>query len=94
MPSAGRLAFAAAMRVVHRIHRDPAVVGLLAQPARLARLAVGGVFVLDNVPELHTTKRDKMTIRADVSQFVDARMAAPTHGLVGRTGVGIDTSVG
>src|SRR5258708_331664 len=46
MPAAGRLAFAAAVRVIHWIHGDTAIVRLLPQPSRLSRLAVRFVLVL------------------------------------------------
>src|SRR6266446_10524321 len=47
MPSAGRLALTATMRMVNRVHRNAAVVRLLAQPARASRLADGDVLVID-----------------------------------------------
>src|SRR5215203_410558 len=40
--SAGALAFTAAERVIHRIHRHTANLGALAQPSALARLAYRG----------------------------------------------------
>src|SRR4029077_20278660 len=47
MPSAGRLAFASAERVVDRIHRDAAHVRALAEPAAAPGLADRHVLVLD-----------------------------------------------
>src|SRR5688572_2323210 len=47
MPAAGGLAFAAAERVIHRVHRDAAHVRPLAHPARAARLADRHVLVVD-----------------------------------------------
>src|ERR1035438_8801914 len=46
MTAAGGFALAAAVRVIHRVHRDAAVVRSLAQPARAARLAQRNVFVI------------------------------------------------
>src|SRR5256885_2165258 len=46
MASAGGLAFAAAMRMVDRVHRDTAVYRLLAQPDVPAGLADGHVLVV------------------------------------------------
>src|ERR1035438_8410043 len=40
------LALAAAMRVIHRVHGNAAVVRRLAQPARAPRLAQGYIFVI------------------------------------------------
>src|ERR1051326_9120581 len=45
--AARSLAFAAAVRVVHRVHGDSAVVRHLAHPPRASCLAVGNVFVID-----------------------------------------------
>ena len=47
MPAAGRLAFAAAERVIDRVHRDAAHVRPLAQPAAAAGLADRHVLVVD-----------------------------------------------
>src|SRR5262245_27870866 len=47
MPPAGGLAFAAAVRMVHRVHGDAAVMGRLAHPSRAARLTQGDVLVID-----------------------------------------------
>src|SRR5208337_59014 len=46
MASTGSLAFTAAMRMVHRVHRNAAVVRTLPDPARASRLAPGNVFVV------------------------------------------------
>src|SRR5450759_529856 len=46
MTSAGSLAFTAAMRMVHRVHRNAAVMRTLPCPARASRLAPGDVFVV------------------------------------------------
>src|ERR1019366_2675843 len=46
MTSAGGLAFAAAMRMIHRVHRNAAVMRTLSHPARASRLAPGDVFVI------------------------------------------------
>src|SRR5580658_2211598 len=46
MPAAGRLAFAAAMRVIHRVHRHAAIMRLFSKPARLPCFAVRFVLVL------------------------------------------------
>src|ERR1051325_7356537 len=51
MPSAGRLPLAAAVRVVHRIHRHAAVVWHPAQPPRAPGLAQRNVLVF-YVPDL------------------------------------------
>src|SRR5581483_958105 len=47
MPAPAGFAFAAAVRMIHRVHRNAAVVRALAQPARLPRLAVRFVFMVD-----------------------------------------------
>src|ERR1043165_8098680 len=47
MPAAGRLALAAAERMVDRIHRHAAHVGALPQPAAAARLSDGHVLVIE-----------------------------------------------
>ena len=47
VPAARGLALAAAVRVVHRVHGDAAVVRAAAQPALAARLAVGDVLVVE-----------------------------------------------
>src|SRR5215813_9730445 len=39
MPSTRSLSFAAAMGMIHRVHRDPAIVRTLAHPARASRLS-------------------------------------------------------
>src|SRR5258708_13791947 len=46
MASAGGLAFAAAVRMVHRVHGHAAVHRLLAQPDVASRFADGNVFVV------------------------------------------------
>src|SRR6266478_270533 len=51
MTSARGLAFAAAMRMVHRVHRNAAVMRTLSHPARASRLAPRDVFVV-RVPHL------------------------------------------
>src|ERR1700733_2351736 len=51
MPSARSLALAAAVRMVDRVHRNPAVVRTLSQPPGTARLADGDVLVVE-VPDL------------------------------------------
>src|SRR2546422_4809172 len=45
--AAGGLSLPAAVRVVHRVHGHPAVVGAPAEPARPARLADGDVLVVE-----------------------------------------------
>src|SRR5574342_10354 len=45
--SAGSLALAAAVRMVHRIHGHAAVVRALAQPARASSLADGNILVVE-----------------------------------------------
>src|SRR6185503_15354738 len=47
VPSAGGLAFAPAVRMVHGVHGDAAVVGTAAQPARAAGLPARDVLVVD-----------------------------------------------
>src|SRR5215469_4422385 len=47
MTSAGGLTFAAAVRMIHRVHRNAAIVRALAQPTRLPGFAMRLVFVLD-----------------------------------------------
>src|SRR3989304_1159949 len=39
MPSSGSLPLAAAQRVIHRVHSNPAHMGSFTKPSRLARLA-------------------------------------------------------
>src|ERR1019366_585647 len=45
--AAGGFAFTAAMRVIHRVHGDAAVVGHLAQPTLASGFAEGNVFVIE-----------------------------------------------
>src|SRR6476469_10447018 len=47
MPSARRLAFTAAMRMVNRVHRNTAIMRPLAQPARASSFADGDVLMVD-----------------------------------------------
>src|SRR5258708_11759511 len=87
MAAAGRLAFAAAVRMVDGVHGDAAVVRALAQPALAAGLSEGNVLVLD-VAELahggHAHHRDL----ADLARgHLDLRVVAflgPGLGLAAR----------
>src|SRR5580704_3981702 len=51
MTSAGSLAFTTAVRVIHRVHGNAAIVRTLAEPARPSSFADGHVFVIE-IPHL------------------------------------------
>src|SRR5579863_4340242 len=57
VPAARSFTFAAAMRMIDRVHRNAAIVRALAQPALTSRLAERNVFVIavaDNADRRHT----------------------------------------
>src|SRR5208283_4835233 len=56
MTSAGGLAFTAATRMVHRVHRNAAIMRTLPYPTRASRLAPGDVFVV-GVPDLSNRRQ-------------------------------------